>query len=47
MATHFKIGVFNGMGDFSIWQQKMKGILVQQKVSKTIDGKYPENTIAE
>ena len=44
MSTHFEMGMFNGKGDFSIWQQKMKGILVQQKVSKAIDGKYPENT---
>ena len=48
MATHhFKMGVFNGKGDFSIWQQKMKGILVQLKVSKAIDGKYPEKFIVE
>jgi len=38
---HFKLG------DFSIWQQKMRGILVQQKVSKALDGKYPESYIVE
>ena len=39
-AHHFELGVFNGKGDFAIWQQKMKGILVQQKVSKAIDNTF-------
>ena len=47
MTTHFELGVFNGKGEFSIWQQKMKGILVQQKVSKAIDDRYPEGTKEE
>ena len=47
MTTHFEFGVFNGNGNFSIWQQKIQGILVQQKVSKAIDGKYPEGTKEE
>ena len=47
MTTHFELGVFNGKGDFSIWQQKMKGILVQQKVSKAIDDRYPEGNKEE
>ena len=47
MTTHFELGVFSGKGDFSIWQQKMKGILVQQKVSKAIDDRYPEGTKEE
>ena len=46
-AHHFELGVFNGKGDFSIWQQKMKGILVQQKISKALDGKYPETYTTE
>ena len=46
-AHHFELGVFNGKGDFSIWQQKIKGILVQQKVSKALDRKYPETYTAK
>jgi len=47
MATHYEMGIFNGKSDFSIWQHKMKGILVQQKVSKAIDVKYSKITTAE
>ena len=44
MSAHrFDLSVFTGKGDFSIWQQKMKGILVQQKVSKAIDNSYSPN----
>lgn len=39
--TTFELGVFNGKGDFPIWQQKMRGVLVQQKVVKAITGEYP------
>ncbi|KAL0412931.1 UNVERIFIED_CONTAM: hypothetical protein Sradi_1494800 [Sesamum radiatum] len=38
---------FDGKSDFSIWKQKMKGILIQQRVFKDIDGKYPENISEE
>jgi len=41
------MGVFNGNGDFSIWEQKMKDIFVQQKVSKAIDGKFPTTNTTE
>lgn len=34
------LGVFNNKGDFSIWQQRIKGVLVQQKVSKVIDNAF-------
>ncbi|KAL2230353.1 UNVERIFIED_CONTAM: Retrovirus-related Pol polyprotein from transposon TNT 1-94 [Sesamum indicum] len=34
---------FDGKTDFSIWQQKMKGILIQQKVFKAIEEKKKEN----
>ena len=47
MTTHFELGVFNGKRDFSICQQKIKGILVQQKVSKAIHEKYLEGTEEE
>lgn len=47
MSTHyFELGIFNGKGDFSIWQQKMKGIIVQQKVSKAIDDSFSETLTA-
>ncbi|KAL2232804.1 UNVERIFIED_CONTAM: Retrovirus-related Pol polyprotein from transposon TNT 1-94 [Sesamum indicum] len=39
----YSLQPFDGKSDFSIWQQKMKGILIQQKVFKAIDGKYVEN----
>ena len=51
--THFSnmfgylLQLFNGKSDFSIWQQKMKGILIQQKVFKAIDGRYAENISEE
>ncbi|KAL0444072.1 UNVERIFIED_CONTAM: hypothetical protein Slati_2129900 [Sesamum latifolium] len=38
---------FDGKTDFSIWQQKIKGILIQQKVFKAIDGRYTENILEE
>ncbi|KAL2237106.1 UNVERIFIED_CONTAM: Retrovirus-related Pol polyprotein from transposon TNT 1-94 [Sesamum indicum] len=38
---------FDGKTDFSIWQQKMKGILIQQKVFKAIEGNYVENVSEE
>ena len=38
---------FDGKTDFSIWQQKMKGILIQQRVFKAIDGNYLENVSEE
>ncbi|KAL2232792.1 UNVERIFIED_CONTAM: Retrovirus-related Pol polyprotein from transposon TNT 1-94 [Sesamum indicum] len=38
---------FDGKIDFSIRQQKMKGILIQQKVFKAIEGSYVENVSEE
>ncbi|KAK4404587.1 Retrovirus-related Pol polyprotein from transposon TNT 1-94 [Sesamum angolense] len=38
----YNLQPFDGKTDFSIWQQKMKGILIQQKVFKAIDGKYAD-----
>ncbi|KAL2252662.1 UNVERIFIED_CONTAM: Retrovirus-related Pol polyprotein from transposon TNT 1-94 [Sesamum indicum] len=43
----YSLQPFDGKSDFSIWQQKMKGILIQQKVFKAIDGKYVENISEE
>ncbi|KAL0411600.1 UNVERIFIED_CONTAM: hypothetical protein Slati_3749700 [Sesamum latifolium] len=43
----YNLQVFDGKSDFSIWQQKMKGILIQQKVFKAISGKYPDNASEE
>ncbi|KAL2230687.1 UNVERIFIED_CONTAM: Retrovirus-related Pol polyprotein from transposon TNT 1-94 [Sesamum indicum] len=43
----YSLQPFDGKTDFSIWQQKMKGILIQQKVFKAIDGKYVENVSEE
>ncbi|BBN20345.1 hypothetical protein MPTK1_8g18390 [Marchantia polymorpha subsp. ruderalis] len=40
---------FNGKGDFALWRQRMKAILVQMKISKTIDpeAKHAESITAE
>ncbi|KAL0409123.1 UNVERIFIED_CONTAM: Retrovirus-related Pol polyprotein from transposon TNT 1-94 [Sesamum radiatum] len=43
----YNLTPFDGKSDFSIWKQKMKGILIQQRVFKAIDGKYPENISEE
>lgn len=41
MTSHnFDLEIFNEKGDFSNWQQKMRGILVKQKVSKAIDDNF-------
>ncbi|KAL0455731.1 UNVERIFIED_CONTAM: hypothetical protein Slati_0912300 [Sesamum latifolium] len=39
----YNLTPFDGKSDFSIWKRKIKGILIQQKVFKAIDGKYSEN----
>ena len=43
----YNLQPFDGKSNFSIWQQKMKGILIQQKVFKAIDGNYAENVSEE
>ncbi|KAL2251745.1 UNVERIFIED_CONTAM: Retrovirus-related Pol polyprotein from transposon TNT 1-94 [Sesamum indicum] len=43
----YNLQPFDGKTDFSIWQQKMKGILIQQRVFKAIDGNYLENVSEE
>ncbi|KAK4381810.1 F-actin-capping protein subunit alpha [Sesamum angolense] len=42
LMAGYNLQPFDGKSDFSIWQQKMKGILIQQKVFKAIDGKYAD-----
>ncbi|KAL2242583.1 UNVERIFIED_CONTAM: Retrovirus-related Pol polyprotein from transposon TNT 1-94 [Sesamum indicum] len=42
----YSLQPFDGKSDFAIWQQKMKGVLIQQKVFKAIDGNYAE-TVSE
>lgn len=34
-------------GIFTIWQQKMRGVLVQRKVLKAIIGEFPETITAD
>ena len=34
--------VFSGKGDFLLWKQKMRAILIQQRVAKALDDSYPE-----
>ncbi|KAL2252587.1 UNVERIFIED_CONTAM: Retrovirus-related Pol polyprotein from transposon TNT 1-94 [Sesamum indicum] len=43
----YNLQPFDGKGEFSIWQQKMKGILIQQKVFKAIDGRYSDSISKE
>lgn len=46
MSGYF-LQLFDGKFDFSIWQQKIKGILIQKKVFKAIDGRYTKNISEE
>ncbi|KAL0415840.1 UNVERIFIED_CONTAM: hypothetical protein Slati_3415900 [Sesamum latifolium] len=43
----YNLQVFDGKSDFSIWKQKMKDILIQQKIFKAISGTYPDNASEE
>ena len=43
----YNLQPFDGKSDFSISQQKMKGILIQEKIFKAIDGRYTENVSEE
>ncbi|KAL0360130.1 UNVERIFIED_CONTAM: hypothetical protein Sradi_3697500 [Sesamum radiatum] len=47
MMSGYNLQVFDGKSDFAIWKQKMKGILIQQKVFKAISGAYPDNASEE
>lgn len=41
-TSTFELGFFNGKGEFPIQKQKMRGVLVQQKVSKAITAEFLE-----
>ena len=43
-TSKVEIEKFDGKGDFSIWQKKMKAILIQQKCAKAITdpSEFPE-----
>ena len=47
--TKMEIERFNGKGDFALWRQRMKAILVQMKISKAIDSeaKHAESVTDE
>ncbi|KAK6130460.1 hypothetical protein DH2020_035798 [Rehmannia glutinosa] len=47
VASGYHMEPFNGKTDFSIWQQKMKGILIQQKYFKAVEGKFGEKDSEE
>ncbi|KAL0384957.1 UNVERIFIED_CONTAM: hypothetical protein Sradi_2890000 [Sesamum radiatum] len=47
MMSGYNLQVFDEKSDFAIWKQKMKGILIQQKVFKAISGAYPDNASEE
>ena len=38
-TTKFEVEKFNGKGNFSLWQKKVKALLVQQSLHKTLQGK--------
>lgn len=38
MVSKLKLSQFDGNEDYSIWKQKMRIILVQQKVAKALEG---------
>ena len=42
----YNLQPFDGKSEFSIWKQKMKGILIQQKVYKAISGVYTTDDTA-
>ena len=44
MAQPVGLVLYNGKNDFAIWKQKMKCVLIQQKVFKVVDGTLPEDT---
>ncbi|KAL8549278.1 hypothetical protein ACS0TY_008215 [Phlomoides rotata] len=46
-ANAFVLAPFTGKGDFSIWKQKMKCILIHQRVFKAIDESYSTNETAD
>ena len=48
-VSKFEIEKFNGKGNFSLWQKKMKALLVQHGLYKTLQWKLekPEGTSDE
>ncbi|KAK6160086.1 hypothetical protein DH2020_003467 [Rehmannia glutinosa] len=46
-ASGYHMELYNGRTKFSIWQHKMKGILIQQKYFKAIEQKYNDKDTAE
>ena len=44
MAQPVGVVPYNGKNDFAIWKQKMKCVLIQQKVFKVVDGTLPDGT---
>ena len=37
--TKFEIEKFNGNGNFGLWQKRVKALMVQQGLHKTLQGK--------
>ena len=42
-----KVKPYDGVSDFSMWQVKMKALLIKEKCWKAIEGVWPPNTKAE
>lgn len=43
MSTKVELEIFNGKGDFSLWRQKMRALLFQQKCAKALDESWPDD----
>ncbi|XP_022897547.1 uncharacterized protein LOC111411224 [Olea europaea var. sylvestris] len=40
-TAKFEMSMFDGRGDFSMWSQKMKAILMQQRCARALDNSWP------
>ncbi|XP_022855577.1 uncharacterized protein LOC111376806 [Olea europaea var. sylvestris] len=40
-TAKFEMSMFDGRGDFSMWSQKMKVILMQQRCARVLDNSWP------
>lgn len=46
-STHkFELETWNGTGDFSLWRQKMRAILLQQRCVAALNGQWAAETSA-
>ena len=41
MASKFEVARFDGIGNFRLWQMRVKNLLAQQGISRTLNEKKP------